>query len=393
MKKYILFFIVLIGALVVLAPYVTGYLFRNNYYQVFAWYQQEIQNKNKEVQVNIDSYDLGWMRSTVSVTIKSKEETTAHGYNMPPMVLRIKSIIHHGPLFYIHEKWQLGSASIETSFYMPDVLKAFIHESEQGFMQVNTHVSLDGDTWNSHYVIPPDLFGPHIWDGLSGDATLQMRNGEPVKMNNLFTFGKISVPAYPPLLPEINVAPMNMAAEMTLQSINNWDGNASLKSAGLTAKWQDGSAFSLTNVANVSSYSASGSNAFNYATQIAIDSMQLPSSFAVSNITKFNFSVSLKNLNLDGMHNFEKSDDLLKTLTPLSSDDMSINMMTELGAASGHLFLSLTALPNTKDDIANSLNVELNARTAQPLVEKSCKLSCASDRCRATARRGSDSIC
>ncbi len=252
MKKTSYFFILLIGILLVIAPYIEGYLFRNNYYQVFAWYQQEILNRNNGMEIKIDSYDLGWMQSTVNLSITSKEKSTPGMYNRLPMVLRIKSIIHHGPLVYINNKWQLGSAGIETSFYLPDMLKAIIHESEHGFMQMNTYVSLDG----------------------------------------------------------------------------------------------------------------------NYATQVSFDSMQLPPSFPVSNVTKFNFSASVKNLNVERTHHFESPDALLTILTPTSSANMSFSMVTELGAASGQQFLSLTSLPNTNNDIVNNLNVELNTHAAQPLIEK-----------------------
>src|SRR5688500_13327692 len=105
MKKYILLFILLIAISVgLLMPYIEGYLVRDNYYQLVAWYQQKLQN-NKDVQLRIESYELGWLQSTANMTIASSEKLGGGVFNMQPIVFRIKSIIHHGPLVKINGKW------------------------------------------------------------------------------------------------------------------------------------------------------------------------------------------------------------------------------------------------------------------------------------------------
>lgn len=379
MKNFILFFIILIGITANLAPFIDGYLFKQFYYEQIAFLQQEIQS-NKNASLQIESYDLGWMQSTATLTITSTDRTDNSRYHIQPIVVHIKSIIHHGPLVYVNKKLQLAYAHVETSIYLPDILKPFIPQNEHGFMQIYSQVSLDGNTWTNHYSIPAislNEFGN--WNGLSGDNTIDLVDNIPVKINDQMIFGRLSVPALFTRAPSITIEPIQCETNATRQSLPEWNGSFKLRSVGLIAKWQDGRFFSLNN-ADINITNILNNNLYNSDTKVTIGSIQMPRPSPISTYSNITYTLSLMNVDINGLQNFKKyatasripsrEDMLFKLLSPTSSVNMKTSMNTELGAASANLTIALLSLPKTKNEITAHLNANFNARVAQPLFDK-----------------------
>lgn len=374
MRK-LLFFIILIGIAICIAPYVDGYLFKKIYYQQVAILNQEIQSRDKDMQLNVQSYELGWLTSTVNLAISVNDAATPN----KPVVSNVKSIIHHGPLVHADNKWQVGYAFVETYIYLPDKLNELIPAQANGFMQINSLVSLTGDKWTSRYTIPAVASRFVNWGGLNGDIVLDTVNGEPVKVTGNTTIEKIYVPVFTPMLPEVTVEPIKSGFDATQQA-QVWTGTAYGNMGGLIAKWQDGSSFSVKNINRTSTYGINN-GLYSFKTKLTIESVQFPASLQAPNLSNIMFSLNVNNINLKELtQNYKQyseaavtgntSDELVKMLTATTTADTQLTLNSDLGPASATVNISLQALPKTDDELKNNVNLSLNARVARPILEK-----------------------
>lgn len=376
MKKIILSLLAVIIILIGLVPFLDGYLFKKVYLQHLAYYQQELQAMGNQPsqQLHVESYDLGWFKSTVHLTFSQTIPAKPGRFQMPPIVLHIYSVIHHGPLVFPNNQFKIAYSFIETRIHAPDLMKAFIPENPNGFMQVQTLVSLSGDTWNNHYIFQPITLGVAQWDGLTGDINVTMQNGgPPLTLDSSMLFGKFHISSITPAMPEVSTEPMLGMGKMIQPSLNTWNLVSSLKLPQVNAKWQDGRDFTLSNL-SINSESNVLEQIYNYDMTLTIASMKIPSPSPISSLTNLNTTLALKGFSFTEMQNLRMveghEDQILKVLTPNSNIKMTINGHTNLGDASANLLISLLALPKAPEEINNNLNLLLNLRIGQTLVNQ-----------------------
>lgn len=360
MKKVFLFLILLIGIAIGLAPWADGFLFKKMYYQQVAILAQQIQANEKDVKVEVQSYAAGWLQSVANVTISIKDETSPE----KPVVFSIKSIIHHGPLVKVNNAWQKAYAYIESSVYLPAELNKLFPQQEQGFMQIHSRVSLDGNTWINHLSIPAISSGFVNWGGLSGEVNLVTVNGKLEKVNGSMNFGEFSVPAFMPSFPKFTILPISSTFDVRQQAMNEWSGNASSNTAGASAIWQDGSSFHAKNIARNSTYD-SNDGLYSLNTIISMESLQLPAWLDLPTFAKIKYSLAIKNLDMRVV-----SQNYLKILTATTTVNMKLEVNSDFGPLLLTFNASLQALPKTKDEMKNNVNMDLEVRAAQALVEK-----------------------
>jgi len=358
MKKWVLFFILLIGIVIGLMPWIDGYLFKKMYYQQVAFLAKQIQANDKRVQINVQSYDLGWMHSVANLTISIND--TTRGQKLP-IVFNMQSNIYHGPLVYANHTLKLAYAVIDTDIHLPILLGPIVGEKAQGFMQIQSSVGLNGKTWTHHYTVPAVNNNFVNWGGLSGDVSVDVVNNNPVKFMSHLAFEKLSLLVTMPSVPEITIEPITIDFTGTQQAPSIWSGNLDSNMSGVSLRWPDGRSFDMKHFIRHLTYD--GNNGiYNINTTISIESIDLPGLFSVTHLSNITGSFLVKHL--------QWANDVLKILTPTSTAQMKLNVNTNLGAASLVMNASLIAIPEMKNELINNANMDLTVRVAQPLVMK-----------------------
>jgi hypothetical protein len=382
MRNLILSIVILIVLALCAIPFLDGYFFKQNYYQQIALIQQALDaesiNSSEQARIQIDSYNLGWLQSTANLSITIADKNPNSSRPFPAVTFRQKSIIHHGPLLHFKNELQLAYASIETSFFLPDFLTPLISQNENGFIQINTLVSLGGSTWTNYYSISPKSFNPYgNWDGLSGTTTVNVSGNKINKLITSMTIGKLSIFAASSKIPEITIEKIQADSETTPQSFSFLNGTASVSLPSLSIKWEDGNVFKINSFTSNSSYGLHN-NLYQYDSKFSIASMQLPPPSPFSDLSNVLLTLSIKDLNFgEASKRYKnywtpnsKPDDVLQILSPTSSLAMKMNLNTEAGAISSDFNSSLIAWPKTEKELSSNLNVSFNLRIAQQAAEK-----------------------
>ena len=385
MKSLLVIFIILLVAVCGIAPYVDGYLFKQIYFNQFEHLLQQMQ-ADERVQLKIESYERGWLTSSANVSITFQPKSGSGGFQMPPSVVHVNSIIHHGPLVNADGNWKLAYAYVDASVHLPDLIKAFIPENDGGFMRVTSLLAMNGTKWVSHYKIPPVSFaGIGAWDGLSGMVQVETLNDEPVKINNKMIIGKLSASYHNALGADMEFHSGEMSYDIdAVKQINDaWNGVTSIKLADINATFPRAGNFSINNFTISSKYGASDQN-YNYFTDVAIDNVQLPpQGMPVSSFTNVSFKQAINNLSVSGLDKYKEylkaykatntHDDAVRALsqllTPTSSVDMTTAFNTQLGSGLMTLSLSFQSMPQTQEDLVKNLNYTFSARMAKPLLD------------------------
>lgn len=385
MRKVLLFLVVFIAVIAGVAPFLDGYLFKTIFMQRMAFMQQQMSNPN--VKMELTEYKIGWLQSIARITVTSLPPTDKKtGITMPPMVFHIDSVIQHGPIILIDNKPVLAYANVDTTIHLPDIAAALIPDNGNGFMTINSLVSIDGSQWLSNYTIPAVSFmGMAKWDGLTGNMTIEAPLRTPEKISSNFSIGALTVPVNPamPSLPEIFLSPMTYTMNAIVDASSLWSGSSDLSSQGLDVKWRDGRIIKAMKFAVHSTYGATGSM-YNIASDITLGSLQLPASSPVTTLTDFKYSISLDNLDVEGIKAYKafignttgtppadmQINKALAMLSKSSSLVTSSSIATNLGNGQATIKLSLENAPKSKDEVLNDLNANIDARIASPLLDK-----------------------
>lgn len=387
MKKtllYLVFFLLLIG-LVFLAPFIDGYLFRISYLKHIAVLQQEFNQDNDDaVLIKVDSYNLGWFKSTADLTLT----TISAGY--PSLVLNIKSTIHHGPLVFldvsngstVEKKLKLVGATIESSLFLPKELSDFLPQ-KNGFMQINTDVSLNTRLWTSDYIVPTQSFEKYIkWDGLSGRLVIEVTDDKITKMHNKINFGKFYL-VTSMLFPEVIIDPMQSISELERQpSLNSWDGSVNFEMPLVRMKWNDGSLLSINHFLANAKYGLKN-QLYHYDSKASIDSIDLPPLSFFRNFSKLYMIISVQDVNLGDIslkkykHMIMRSQlatsdpgNFIKMLVPSSKLVVNAGFDTEFGTLTASLNSSLLSMPKVINELPDKIAFDINVRVAKTLLEK-----------------------
>ena len=101
MKKTLLVITALLIMGLMITPVITGRQIRNDYYHFVEIINNQIP-PNSGVQLQIDSYQTGWLSSSAVISLKSAETSGVY----------IKSSIHHGPVIATADRFILAYAYI-----------------------------------------------------------------------------------------------------------------------------------------------------------------------------------------------------------------------------------------------------------------------------------------
>src|SRR3990167_4744969 len=378
------YLILLLAILMLLTPFVDGVLFKQIFTERVAMYQKQLQD-DPEVKLSVVEYNLGWIKSTAKVSI-TYTHVSKRVYQIPPVVVFIDSVIHHGPLIYANEKFNIGYAQVDSSLHLPEMLQGMFSDDGQGFLHVTSLVSTDGKTWNSHYQIPQMSSSNLVkWDGLSGDVVITMANDTPVKIDGTMTMGQLTMSYFPqaPKMPAFGIAPIVYEASATRDADQLWSSNSKITGTGFAVRWQDGRTITATNFMALSKYGVSNS-LYNVDVQLSLDSLQLTPDYPITSISNFKYDFAVNNLDATGLRDYQKifrsggslpsNEELisraLKILTATTGVNLILSFNTNLGPSKADVKLSLQSVPKNSDEFLANLNCDLNARFAGPFLEK-----------------------
>ncbi len=384
MKKMIRVVILSIVVIMAAAPFIFGYLFEKKFQQQIAHLQQS--QDDFGIKVKLESYRRGWFQSSASITVTQTINTTRYGTAVPPLVYHIDSVISHGPFIYSDGSFVFAYAYLESILHLPDMIRIFIPERGHGFMQIYSQLGFDGSTWTNHYNVESmDFFSMVTWDGLFGDITFYTKNYQPTRILNAMTFGKLTTSSYGSSAKMSTVQPIKYSIDVTRDAKNIWNGVSATESAGFEANSVLDWGVSLKNLLIKSNYGASG-NAYHYFADVVIDSIKLPTSFQISNISNIKYAVKLDNLDIAGFESLKEYTDLnlypgaqasnlenyydsvLNIFMTGSSFNTNLNFDSNLGGLSANVSLKMIAKPKTRDMILENLGGEMSVRVSQPLL-------------------------
>jgi hypothetical protein len=384
MKKMIRVIILSIVVIMAAAPFIFGYLFEKKFQQQIAYLQQS--QDDFGIKVKLESYRRGWFQSTASITVTQTINTARYGTQVPPLIYHIDSVISHGPFIYSDGRFVFAYAYLESILHLPDMIRIFIPERGHGFMQIYSQLGFDGSTWTNHYNVESmDFFSMVTWDGLFGDITFYTKNFEPTRILNTMTFGKLTTSSYGSSSKVSTVQPIKYSIDATKDTKTIWNGVSATESAGFEANSVLDWGVSLKNLLIKSNYGASG-NAYHYFADVVIDSIKLPSSFAISSISNIKYAVKLDNLDIAGFESLKEYTDLnlypgaqasnlenyydsvLNLFMAGSSFSTKLNFDSNLGGVSTIISLKMDAKPKTRDMIIDHLSGDMSARVSQSLL-------------------------
>lgn len=378
MKKLILCLIILviIAVLLAITPLIVGYYFKNIYYQQIAIYQKELLNassgNNNDIKIEIQSYDLGWRQSTARLKV-----TATKG---EPDAFIIESHIMHGPLVNYQNQLRVGYASISSIIYPPDVLKPFQNKNFNWY--VDTFVSLNAETWENHYSLPPLTYESiGKWDGLSGDNIINIKNDTIVKMQNDLVFGKIYA-ATPGAMIALTVDPITIHYSMTREDVESLSGDAIMSANLPRAKLIEGNHVLLDiNAVSLKGNSSLKNEIFHQDSGLSIKSIEFPPMTFIHNIDDFDLSGSVTDVrvNKEFIKQYKKSMAEISNYSPIdfsllfmptTKANVKLTFNSDLGAVASNLDLSLLAVPKTGPEFINNLVIDFNIKMPQTLFKK-----------------------
>ncbi len=384
MRKLI-YLIVIVAIIIAAAPFIDGYLFKNSFYQQVGLLQNELAKENNtadKTEIKIDNYQMGWLQSTADLSITTIKQRP----NRPtvPITFHVKSIIHHGPLVWFDSSPRLAAASIDTSVFLPEFLSMIIKTDESGFLQIHTLASLSGNKWTYIYTVAPkSLEGLVTWGGLKGDSKIVIANSLIEKLNNTLTFGKLNANFVMYNLPNVSVDAMQFSNSAERQSPNAMTGVGTASIPKITAKWQDGRTFDLTDLTVKADYSMKD-KIYQYHSETFIQTINFPATFPVQYISLAKHVFSLNDINLGyifdnykNWNNQEPNPDevIVKLFTPNSKISSNLSLTTELGAVLANIQISLMSVPANLQALMNVLNIDANVQIPQALAQKLMAMS------------------
>lgn len=385
MKRFILFIFLVVVFAVLAAPFIEGYWFKQLLSKRITAFAEQLQpNAESSIKLEIAEYHLGWLTSTAVVTMTATKKSMQGrgGFQMPPIVFKYELQIHHGPIVFVDSQPRLAMANVETNFFLPDIIKAFIPDNGNGFMQAQTLVSLDKNTFSSTIKIPgQDFLGMAKWDGMSGNATFVFANDNLVKVDSQATVGALIT--QPGAGGQVVIEPVSIQSNTELMPSKLWGGTHQASTAGIGLQGPNNKSLIIYDLKSDTTYGDHGS-LYDVVASLSLGKVSLPPTEVVNTLSGVNLSLAVKNLNASALYELTsavQSDSTLgsryaelmpkffKIFTPDFNVTTTLTSATNLGNAKIDLAISFVTPPTSGADFNKNINATLNARIARALVE------------------------
>jgi hypothetical protein len=184
--KYVVVLLLIVIAVVLAIPFIDGYMFKQQYLKMIA-----ARNASMMTKISVDEYNLGWLTSTATLTIKTSN---------PKGNITINQVIEHGPYPQDHRNNDVrtfAEAMITSDVHLNKKIENFLFGTSNamtgggGLMHVLTLVSFTED-YSSYIVIAPfNILLPApmpggqqtkvTWQGLSGIVNNDFKHDYHIK--------------------------------------------------------------------------------------------------------------------------------------------------------------------------------------------------------------------
>lgn len=397
MKNYLSIMFIILIAGIGLIPFIDGYMFK----QLFI---QRINSTNallaaNGINIDITEYKLGWLNSSVKLTIHIKNARTAR-FSGNPISIVYDSVISHGPIVRFKQQPELAYAKIETDIKIPDELRQYIDTGDsRNIFSFEAIVSLNGNKVTGNGFMPTTKIGDFgKSDGFSLDTSILFANNYPVKLDmNLiigaFFFNSVPLPGAMTSTPEIASSPINLHTDLELVD-NIWVSSYNVNIAGITQTWNDGTVTGADNLKIISNENISN-HYYNITTNWSANVLQLKPIYSIYRLSQFNMLLAIKNLKISGIEKMKTMRDELgeaytgsvdptsalamkdridfNDFQDLVSPDTSIEFKLEgnSNAGSFHIMFDgrLLSMPKTLAELEQVFSIKLNTRIATSLLQ------------------------
>jgi hypothetical protein len=287
------YLILLLAFAALLTPFVDGFLFKQSLEKSIA-----LQN-NSRTKIEIVEYHLGWIQSNAKLSISHIPAKS------PPVTVIMDMVIHHGPVIYTNQKFNIGLVSVESIVHLPAFAQRMIPDNPLGFMQMNSLVSLDSKQVETSYQIPTLEFSDQLrWDGMTGESTLTLDNLVVMKIVNHATIGSLVITNLSNLS-ALAVAPMTYKMEATLNAEKLWDMNSQYAGSGFAARTKQGQEFGANGV-TITNSKKTVSNLLSADAQVTAEAVTLPTP-KIQKITNVKAGMELSNINVSDYKSLVKT--------------------------------------------------------------------------------------
>ncbi len=379
-------FLVIIALILLSAPLVDGYLFKQTFYN----YVDVINSANPTIKINIDGYREGWFSSEASLSIKSISANDAVNKNQ--MVFNLVTLQHiaHGPIVWdsIRKRWQLGQASIHTNMHLPDSIEKTLLSTHdgRGVMQIDTVFTFDGKITNQFSMpvlgMTKDT-GTFTWQGISGTTMNILEKGKLLTSVADVTIGKFT---FQNQTTHIVTQDANFQSNMSLDSNGLWTGYADVSWPGFSTQMTQNGSNKLFDVSNLQFKNQFhvNNNQYNLNIQFMLDKFATESDFS---ILKSSLAVNINNMSIPGVQGLSQvlasqvinptpasSQAVLVYLPNLFTQATQVDCLSSINTSSGHLILSAKLnWPNqvkTLQDVGTNVDAVVDIRVSRALVNK-----------------------
>lgn len=385
MRKLLLSSSIIVLA-VVATPYVDGLIFKKQYLNLVDQLQQLQFSPQVKTQIDISDYHVGWLTSTADIKVTATStDPKMLKYGIPPLEFHSKLLVNHGPIVFHNTKPVLALASMQQSIFLPPMLKGFISESDQGFIQFHSIMKLNSQAISSTMSIQPVSFGSFAkWDGATGNGDISINIDGISNMTSTAKIGRLD--ANIPMIPlTLTINPINATSNMSFDKNEPASMNLAINMTGASANSNGKTIFSLQGLNFTEDMSAT-INTYSFMVGTKINGLTLQDAGNFSSIPQISYSISVADIDKKGVKQLKdmaqtmssdamsKTDDMqivnayLNLLTNSSKIQMALSGNTNLGSGSSSVSISFTRKPKDLTDVIAALNYKVEMKIARKLL-------------------------
>jgi hypothetical protein len=376
--------LLLVAAAIGAAPWVDGYLLKQNYYNTVA-----IMNQDSDLKAKIIDYQQGYLTSYAKIQFEATGNNMDHASPLELGMLKtalagivIEQRFSHGPFFMdpIKQEWRMGLGAIKTVVNV-DILKQFLgNQVQNGLFQVNTVVGFGGDYLSQIQAPPISTEIPQVfklsWGGLTGTVRFSFAKDHISEMRSDLSIGAFQMTG--PQNQSINIAAYTMHSDLKFLSKNLWDGSYVIMAPSAKIVYAQDESVSIEGLNAQSSFGL-GENPDLYNVQFNLDMNKL----AMPEMTVNPFSIKTSAMSLDAnvLSQIIKESSTLnnqnqmlfaRLITASTVLSIAVNLNTPFGhfIANGQVNWKPNALPTRPEEVFSKSSAKADLRVSVGLVNQ-----------------------
>ena len=350
MRKLLLL-IILLAIIIAAAPFIDGYLFKQQFMTtIFALPQTY---KNKSVKFDVVEYHQGWLHSTAKLRVSF---TDPKDQQILPGGINADVEITHGPIVYnsVKDTYALAMASMNNKIYLPAVIQQMIAPSLQSAPLVETYtIASFANTWSTLIKISPITI-PYVGTLTIADSSTTDEftsiNNKLVKIDIGYDTGAITFKSAGtmPSIPSFYILPGASAFTATRNIDNSWNSISQQSFQSIAATWPSSQSITINNIVTNTKSGLGTNKLYQVSSDLTIRNITTPN-FVITSMSGIKGSFSITDLNPAGLDEYQNAtgDDfqtaasvLKKVFTATTNINLALAFNSDAGALSSIFKLS-----------------------------------------------------